>query len=68
MTRLNFLPYDFKQLMEILSSRLGDLKMFEHDSLVLAARKVLIVLCVLNKSGTPAENKNSHYYVLCNTF
>ena len=30
--------------MEILSSRLGDLKVFERDSIVLAARKVFLML------------------------
>ncbi|XP_065905420.1 origin recognition complex subunit 1-like [Dysidea avara] len=43
LTRLNFLPYDFKQLMEILSARLEDLKVFEHDSIVLSARKVAAI-------------------------
>lgn len=40
MTRLEFLPYNFKQLLEILSARLQDLDMFDHDAVVLAARKV----------------------------
>jgi origin recognition complex subunit 1 len=43
LTRLTFQPYTFKQLEEIVKSRLEGLKVFEPDALQLAARKVAAV-------------------------
>lgn len=38
-----FQPYTFRQLQEIVSSRMINLKVFEHDAILLAARKVAAV-------------------------
>lgn len=40
LTRMSFQPYSFKQLQEIIMSRLNKLKAFEEDALQLASRKV----------------------------
>ena len=40
LTRLTFQPYTFQQLQEIISKRLGTLKVFAPDAVQLAARKV----------------------------
>ncbi|CAI5636849.1 unnamed protein product [Oreochromis niloticus] len=40
LTRMSFQPYSFKQLQEIIMSRLNKLKAFEEDALQLVSRKV----------------------------
>ncbi|KAJ0032882.1 hypothetical protein NQD34_002963 [Periophthalmus magnuspinnatus] len=40
LTRLSFQPYSFKQLQQIISSRLNRIKAFEEDALQLVSRKV----------------------------
>ncbi|XP_075901279.1 origin recognition complex subunit 1 isoform X1 [Nelusetta ayraudi] len=40
LTRLSFQPYTFKQLQQIITSRLNRLKAFEEDALQLVSRKV----------------------------
>uniref|UniRef100_H3CJ02 Origin recognition complex subunit 1 n=1 Tax=Tetraodon nigroviridis TaxID=99883 RepID=H3CJ02_TETNG len=40
LTRMSFQPYTFKQLQQILTSRLNKLKAFEEDALQLVSRKV----------------------------
>ncbi|XP_063748407.1 origin recognition complex subunit 1 isoform X2 [Eleginops maclovinus] len=40
LTRLSFQPYSFKQLQQIITSRLNKVKAFEEDALQLASRKV----------------------------
>lgn len=37
---MSFQPYTFKQLQQIITSRLNKLKAFEEDALQLASRKV----------------------------
>ena len=43
LTRMTFQPYTFKQLQEIVISRMKGLKAFEEDAIQLAARKVAAV-------------------------
>lgn len=40
LTRMSFQPYSFKQLQQIISSRLNKIKAFEEDALQLVSRKV----------------------------
>ncbi|XP_069794776.1 origin recognition complex subunit 1 isoform X2 [Narcine bancroftii] len=40
LTRMSFQPYTYKQLQQIISSRLNRLKAFENDAIQLVARKV----------------------------
>lgn len=40
LTRLSFQPYSFKQLQQIITSRLNKVKAFEEDALQLVSRKV----------------------------
>ncbi|TNM87747.1 hypothetical protein fugu_005968 [Takifugu bimaculatus] len=40
LTRMSFQPYTFKQLQQIITSRLNKVKAFEEDALQLASRKV----------------------------
>uniref|UniRef100_A0A3B4XS75 Origin recognition complex subunit 1 n=1 Tax=Seriola lalandi dorsalis TaxID=1841481 RepID=A0A3B4XS75_SERLL len=40
LTRMSFQPYSFKQLQQIITSRLNKVKAFEEDALQLASRKV----------------------------
>ncbi len=40
LTRLTFQPYTFRQLQEIVTSRMSGLKVFQPDAIQLAARKV----------------------------
>ncbi|XP_040897248.1 origin recognition complex subunit 1 isoform X2 [Toxotes jaculatrix] len=40
LTRMSFQPYSFKQLQQIITSRLNKLKAFEEDALQLVSRKV----------------------------
>ncbi|CAL1591657.1 unnamed protein product [Knipowitschia caucasica] len=40
LTRMSFQPYSFKQLQQIISSRLNRIKAFEEDALQLVSRKV----------------------------
>lgn len=40
LTRLTFQPYSFKQLQEIVASRLGQMELFNSDAIQLVARKV----------------------------
>ncbi|XP_048458056.1 origin recognition complex subunit 1 [Rhincodon typus] len=40
LTRMSFQPYTYKQLQQIISSRLNQLKAFEDDAIQLVARKV----------------------------
>uniref|UniRef100_H2ZNF3 Origin recognition complex subunit 1 n=1 Tax=Ciona savignyi TaxID=51511 RepID=H2ZNF3_CIOSA len=43
LTRLSFLPYNFKQLQSIVSSRLSGIEAFDGDAVQLVARKVAAV-------------------------
>nr|XP_026690548.1 origin recognition complex subunit 1-like [Ciona intestinalis] len=43
LTRLSFLPYNFKQLQNIVNSRLSGVEAFEGDAIQLVARKVAAV-------------------------
>lgn len=40
LTRMSFQPYTYKQLQQIISSRMGQTKAFEEDAIQLIARKV----------------------------
>jgi len=40
LTRMSFQPYTFKQLQQIIMSRLNKVKAFEEDALQLVSRKV----------------------------
>lgn len=40
LTRMSFQPYTFKQLQQIITSRLNRVKAFEEDALQLVSRKV----------------------------
>lgn len=58
LTRMSFQPYTFKQLQQIITSRLNRLKAFEEDALQLVSRKVisfelifLVPFLVLNSFG-----------------
>lgn len=54
LTRLTFQPYTFKQLQEIVCSRLEGLQIFEPDAVELASRKV---------STEPVSNADTYEYV-----
>lgn len=41
LTRMSFQPYTFKQLQQIITSRLNRVKAFEEDALQLVSRKVI---------------------------
>lgn len=41
LTRMSFQPYTFKQLQQIITSRLNKVKAFEEDALQLVSRKVI---------------------------
>lgn len=43
LTRINFQPYTFKQLQEIIASRLEGLNVFDEKAIEMAARKVSAV-------------------------
>ncbi|KAJ6662531.1 hypothetical protein lerEdw1_011667 [Lerista edwardsae] len=40
LTRMSFQPYTYKQLQQIISSRMGQMKAFEEDAIQLIARKI----------------------------
>ncbi|XP_053104041.1 origin recognition complex subunit 1 [Hemicordylus capensis] len=40
LTRMSFQPYTYKQLQQIISSRMGQMKAFEEDAIQLVSRKV----------------------------
>lgn len=48
---MSFQPYTYKQLQQIISSRLNSMKAFEEDAIQLVSRKVstvqIYVLCVV---------------------
>lgn len=46
---MSFQPYSYKQLQQIISSRLNRLKAFENDAIQLVGRKVSDIW--LNKTG-----------------
>ncbi|CAC5419585.1 ORC1 [Mytilus coruscus] len=65
LTRMTFQPYTFKQLQEIVVSRMKGLKAFDSDAIQLAARKVAAVsgdarraLDICRRSTEIAENRS----------
>lgn len=48
LTRMSFQPYSFKQLQQIITSRLNKFKAFEEDALQLISRKVGLFVVLLS--------------------
>ncbi|NXP15294.1 ORC1 protein, partial [Thinocorus orbignyianus] len=75
LTRMSFQPYTFKQLQQIISSRLNGVKAFEEDAIQLVSRKVSTVhvyaLCcprTFMKCRTKScvqKHQNRDYFFVC---
>lgn len=72
LTRMTFQPYTFRQLQEIVVSRMKSLKAFDEDAVQLAARKVAAVsgdarraLDICRRATEIAENMSPSKKNLC---